>query len=92
MSAESKVIEGLLEKILGQETASAKYLADVKAIMTRLLINMVKLNAAMNKLNNVSGATPTITEEEIRRELEMVEKYSIELRNRMSQPALEHRE
>lgn len=86
-----QILEELLTRFLGKATDEWKELIKIRVILTKILLNMIKLNAAMSKLNYISGTAPTITNEEIENEMSALDKYITEiesLNSRLSIPAL----
>ena len=86
---QQKLLVALYEKILARETESFKEMVEMKLLLKRILLQMIKLNSAMNILNYISGANPKIPKTEIEREMNLAEEYEKELRERLDKFALE---
>jgi len=85
-----EIIQELFERILGKDTEIFKELLMLRVIAQKQLVNLIKLNAAMNKLNYISGVSPTITQDDIEKELQIHDAYIKELGERLKSPALEY--
>ena len=83
-----KITEELVERLLGYEVATLKKQDYIAFLLEKILMHQVELNAAMRRLNQVSGTSPATTEKEMEAEITIHEEFEKKYRDRLSKPAL----
>jgi hypothetical protein len=83
-----KITEELVERLLGYQVASLKKLDYIAFLLEKTLMHLVELNAAMRRLNQVSGTTPATSDKEMEAEIAIHEEFERKYRDRLSKPAL----